>query len=332
MEKLVSILLINFNNNHFTIDCLKSLMKINYKNFEVIITDNGSTQSNYLKLKKEIKKINSKINIKLIRSNIKLYFAGGTNKAIKESNGEYICLLNNDTEVEPNFLDKVIKYMEKNEEIGMLCPKIVYFTKPNYLWYAGAYLNPRSIYFSYLIGINQKDNGQYDQIKETSYVAGTALFTKRDVIEKIGLLDEIFFMYSEEVDWNYRAKQIGYKLIYFPETIVYHKVNPITKETRFGYRENPFQVYLYTRNNIIFTFKNYSLLDVILFFYIYQLRATLFEILLSILQRKPKFLIAHFRALIMGIIIGLRRKTNRNCRKIIKKEYKYIGMFKKYRS
>jgi len=332
MEKLVSILLVNFNNNHFTIDCLKSLMKLNYQNFEVIITDNGSTQSNYLKLKKEIKQFTSKLNIKLIRSNIKLYFAGGTNKAIKESNGEYICLLNNDTEVEPNFLEIIINYMEKNEEIGMLCPKIVYFTKPNYLWYAGAYLNPRSIYFSYHIGMGQKDNEQYDQIKETSYVAGTALFTKREVIEKIGLLDEIFFMYTEEVDWNYRAKQIGYKLIYFPETVVYHKVNPITKETRLGYRENPFQVYLYTRNKIIFTFKNFCLLDIILFFCIYQVRATFFEVLLSILQRKPKFLIAQFRALIMGIRIGLRRRTNRNCRKIMKKEYKYINMFQKYRS
>jgi len=332
MEKLVSILLVNFNNNHFTIDCLKSLMKLNYQNFEVIVTDNGSTQSNYLKLKKEINFFFSKLNIKLIRSNIKLYFAGGINKAIKESNGEYICLLNNDTEVKPNFLDKIIKYMEKNEDIGMLCPKIVYFTKPNYLWYAGAYLNPRSIYFSYHIGMGQKDNEQYDQIKETSYVAGTALFTRKDVIEKIGLLDEIFFMYAEEVDWNYRAKQIGYKLIYFPETVVYHKVNPITKENRLGYRENPFQVYLYTRNKIIFTFKNYSLLDIILFFCIYQLRAALFEILFSILQRKPKFLIAQFRALIMGILIGLRRRTNRNCRKIIKKEYKYINTFQKYRN
>lgn len=332
MEKLVSILLVNFNNNHFTIDCLRSLMKLNYQNFEVIVTDNGSTQSNYLKLKKEINFFFSKLNIKLIRSNIKLYFAGGINKAIKESNGEYICLLNNDTEVKPNFLDNIIKYMEKNEDIGMLCPKIVYFTKPNYLWYAGAYLNPRSIYFSYHIGMGQKDNEQYDQIKETSYVAGTALFTRRDVIEKIGLLDEIFFMYAEEVDWNYRAKQIGYKLIYFPETVVYHKVNPITKENRLGYRENPFQVYLYTRNKIIFTFKNYSLLDIILFFCIYQLRAALFEIIFSIRQRKPKFLIAQFRALIMGIIIGLRRRTNRNCRKIIKKEYKYINTFQKYRN
>ena len=331
MEKLVSILLINFNNNHFTIDCLKSLTKINYENFEVLITDNGSTHSNYLKLKNDIKQFTSKLNIKLIRSNIKLYFAGGTNKAIKESNGEYICLLNNDTEVEPNFLKIIINYMEKNEEIGMLCPKIVFYTKPTHIWYAGAYLNPRSIYFSYHFGLNQKDNGQYDEIKETSYANGAALFTKREVIKNIGLLDEIYFMYSEEVDWNYRAKQIGYKLIYFPETVVYHKVNPITKENRLGYRKNPFQVYLYTRNKIIFTFKNYSLLDVVLFFYIHQLRTTFIEILLSILQRKPKFLIAHFRALIMGIIIGLRRRTNRNCRKIIKKEYKYINMFKKYR-
>lgn len=230
MEKLVSILLVNFNNNHYTIDCLRSLLKLNYQNFEVLITDNGSTHSNYLKLKNEIKQFTSKINIKLIRSNIKLYFAVGTNKAIKESQGKYLCLLNNDTEVEPNFLELIINYMEKNEEIGMLCPKIVYYTKPNHIWYAGAYLNPRSIYFSYHIGLNQKDNGQYDEIKETSYANGAALFTKREVIKNIGLLDEIFFMYVEETDWNYRAKKAGYKIIYFPEAVIYQKLMCLIKK------------------------------------------------------------------------------------------------------
>ena len=331
MEKLVSILLVNFNNNHFTIDCLKSLMKLNYQNFEVIITDNGSIQSNYLKLKKEIKKITSKINIKLIRSNIKLYFAGGTNKAIKESNGEYICLLNNDTEVEPNFLDKIINYMEKNEEIGMLCPKIVYFTKPNYLWYAGAYLNTRSIYFSYHFGLNQKDNGQYDEIKETSYANGAALFIRKEVIQKIGLLDEIFFMYAEEVDWNYRAKAIGYKLIYYPKTTVYHKVDLITKKNRFGYRKNYFQIYLYTRNKIIFVFKNFSLIDISIFYLIYQLRRTIFELIFSIYKNKYKFFIAQIRAVIMGSLIGFKRRNHRRCNQLMIREYRYLDQFQTYR-
>ena len=193
-------------------------------------------------------------------------------------------------------------------------------------------MNPRSIYFSYHIGLNQKDNGKYDEIKETDFTNGAALFTTHKVIEEIGLLDEIFFMYAEDSDWSFRAKEKGYKLIYFPETVVYHKVNPITKKTRSGYRENPFQIYLYTRNKIIFTLKYYSLLDVFLFFCIHQVRSTFIEILLSFIQRKPKFLIAQFRALIMGTLIGLRRRTNRNCRTIMKKEYKYLNMFQKYRN
>lgn len=332
MEKLVSIILVNFNNNHFTLECLESLNNLTYDNFEIIIVDNGSEYNTYLDLKRKIKDFEDKLKIKLIRSNYKLYFAAGTNKGLKIAKGDYICLLNNDTEVVSDFLEKPIAYLEKNENVGMLCTKILFFHDKNRIWYAGAYLNPRSIYFSYHIGLNQKDNGKYDEIKETDYANGAALFTKHEVFQEIGLLDEIFFMYVEDTDWNLRAKEKGYKLIYFPETVVYHKVNPIKKENRLGYRENPFQVYLYTRNKVIFTLKNYSFLDIILFFCIYQLRATFFEIFLSIRQKKPKFLIAQFRALIMGIVIGLRRRTNRNCRKIMKKEYKYINMFQKYRN
>ncbi|MFX0104099.1 MAG: glycosyltransferase family 2 protein [Candidatus Hodarchaeota archaeon] len=332
MKKLVSILLVNHNNNHYTIDCLKSLCEQTYQHFEVIIVDNGSEYNTYLDLKRKIKDFEDNLNIILIRSNYKLYFAAGTNKGLKVAKGDYICLLNNDTEVLSDFLEKPIAYLEKNENVGMLCTKILFFYDKNRIWYAGGYLNPRSIYFSYHIGLNQKDNGKYDEIKETDFTNGAALFTTRKVIEEIGLLDEVFFMYAEDSDWSFRAKEKGYKLIYFPETVVYHKVNPITKETRSGYRENPFQVYLYTRNKIIFTFKFYSLISIILFFYIYQLRATFIEILLSLRQRNPKFLTAQFRALIMGTLIGLRRKTHRNCRKIMKKEYKYINKFQKYRS
>jgi len=331
MNKLVSILLVNFNNNQYTIDCLKSLMKVEYQNFEILITDNGSAYTNFIKLKNDIKQFTSKLNIKLIRSNIKLYFAGGTNKAIKESKGEYICLLNNDTEVEPDFLDTIISYLELNKDIGMLCPKIVYYKKPNYIWYAGAHLNPRSMYFTYHYGINQKDSGQFDQIRETSYANGAALFIRKEVIQKIGLLDEIFFMYAEEVDWNYRAKAIGYKLIYFPKTRVYHKIDLITKENRLGYRGNYFQIYLYTRNKIILTFKHFSFINIVLFFLIYQGRKTIFEILYSIFKNKYKFFIAHIRALLMGSLIGLKRRTHRRCHQLMIREYRYLDQFQTYK-
>ncbi|MFX1453160.1 MAG: glycosyltransferase family 2 protein [Promethearchaeota archaeon] len=331
MQKLVSIILLNYNNNNFTIDCLKSLTKQSYKDFEIIIVDNGTKYYTYLELKNTLKEFESKLNIKLIRSDYNLYFAGGNNKGIKNAKGDYVCLLNNDTEVVPDFLEKVVNYLDKNKNVGMLCPKILFFEDKNRIWYGGSYLNPRSIHHSYHLGHNQKDNGKYDQIKEVPYACGAALFTRRKVIEEIGLMDEIFFIYVEEIDWNYRAKKKGYKIIYFPDTAIYHKVNIITKKNRYGFRENPFQIYLHSRNKIIFELKHFSLFDIFLFFCIYQFKSTITELIISIIQKKHEFLIAHIRSLIMGFLIGIKRRTCRSCKDLMKREINYFKRFQKYR-
>ena len=332
MKGFVSIILLNFNNNNLTIECLESLLKQKYKHFEVIIIDNGSKSSSYLKLKDSLTKFRTHLDINLIRSDYKLYFAGGTNKALKLAKGDYLCLLSNDMEVNPDFLESIVDYLNNEIDIGMLCPKIMYFNNKNLIWYAGAYINPLSINFIYHIGLNQEDKGQYDEILETGYANGAALFTTRKVVEEIGLMDEIFFMYTEETDWNFRAKKKGYKLIYYPRTTTYHKVNLITKKNRSGYRDNPFQIYLYNRNKIIFTIKHYSLYQILIFFCMYQLKTTIFEIILSLYKKQPKYILAYIRAMIMGIIIGFRRKTHRKCKKIMKIEYTYINSFNKYRN
>ncbi|MFX1394280.1 MAG: glycosyltransferase family 2 protein [Promethearchaeota archaeon] len=331
MGKLVSIIILNYNNNHFTIDCLKSLSKQSYKNFEIIIVDNGSKYYTYLELKTFLKEFESNLKIKLFRSEYNLYFTGGNNKGIRKAKGDYICLLNNDTEVVSDFLEKVVNYLDKNENVGMLCPKILFFKDKNRIWFGGAYLNPRSIHFSYHLGFNQKDNGKYDQIKEPAYVCGAALITRRKVIEEIGLMDEIFFIYIDDTDWSYLTKEKGYKIIYFPETIVYHKINIITKKNRLGFRENPFQIYLYTRNRIVFMLKHFSFFDIFLFFCIFQLRSTIIEIILSITHKKPNFLIAQIRALIIGFLIGFKRRTHKCCRNLMKREINYFTRFHKYR-
>lgn len=206
----------------------------------------------------------------------------------------------------------------------MLTPKILFFNDPKRIWYAGAYVNPRSFYFIYHIGLNQKDAIKFNEIKETCYACGAALFTKCEVVERIGLLDEIFFIYVEETDWNYRAKKIGYKIIYFPETFVLHKVEIMNKKNRFGSIENPFQMYLCNRNKITFVIKHFSPTDILFFLIKFQFRTNFIEFCWSILHNKPEFLLTQIRSLIMGIIIGIKRRTNRNCRKLLKIEMNYI--------
>ena len=127
MENLVSIIIVNFNRNDYTIDCLNSLKNQTYRNFEVILIDNGSKYEQYLKLRKEIAKFKKILNINLIRNNISLYFCGGNNKGIKNANGKYLCLLNNDTEVESNFIEKMVKFLEENIDTFLQIELLIFY-------------------------------------------------------------------------------------------------------------------------------------------------------------------------------------------------------------
>jgi len=326
-NKELTIILINYKSHDLLRECLNSLKRQTYKNFNVFIVDNTPGNYEYYKLEKYKKKFKQFFEIYLFKPKLNLGFAGGNNLAIKNSNSYFILLLNCDTELESNTLEKCISFLKENSDVGMLSPKILYFKKKNLIWYAGAYLNPRSIYFSYHIGLNQKNDDKYNVITETSYACGAALFTKREIIEKIGLMDEIFFMYVEETDWNYRVKKAGYKIIYFPEAVIYHKVDVINKYNRLGFRDNPFQIYLYNRNKIIFTMKHFSLIDIISFFLKFQFRTNFFEIFWAIINNKSNFFLAQIRSTIMGLTIGIRRRPNRNCRKLLKAEMNYLNKF-----
>jgi len=324
----LTIIYVNYKCHHVLEESLISLINQKYSNYIVFIVDNTPGNKEYLKIKKTQEKFKNNFKIVLLKPKYNLGYAGGNNYAIKRSYSKYILLLNCDTELAPNFLQKSIDYLNSNPQVGLLSPKMLYFRYKNLIWYAGAYLNPKSFVFTYHLGRNQKDSDQYNQIKETAYANGTALFVRRDVIKIVGLMDEIFFMYVEEVDWNYRARKSNYKIIYFPKAVVYHKTPLITKKYKSQFRENPFKLYLSTRNIFIFTFKHFSLKVLILFLLIYPLKATLIESLLSI-KIIPEFISSQIRAFYYGLLIGIRRRTNRSCKKIMIKEMKYLNKFEK---
>ena len=325
----LTIIFVNYKSSLLIDDCLKSLTLQMYKNFNVIIVDNSPGNNEYIKLKKLKTKYEKYIEIVLLKPKYNLGFAGGNNYAIKISNSEFLLLLNCDMELAPHTLQKSIDYLKNNFDVGLLSPKILFFNDKKRIWYAGSYLNPKSFEFSYHIGWNQKDQGQYDQIKETAYANGAALFIRQEVVNKIGLMDEIFFMYAEETDWNYRAKKNKYKIIYYPGAVVYHKVDLIKKENKLGFRENAFQVYLYTRNKIIFTLKHFSIMTFVIFLIKFELKTTLIEIFLSIIKRNLEFTSSQIRAIFLGLIIGIKRRTNRSCKKLMIKEMKYLRKFTK---
>ncbi len=320
MKKSVSIIILNYNRNQDTLECLKSLKNQTYKNFEILLVDNGSEYNSFFELKRELKEFKEDLDIILIRIEVNVFFTSGNNKALKIANGEYICLLNNDTIVSPDFIEKMVYFLEENSDAGMISPKIKVFKNKNYLWYAGAYLNLKKSGVSKLRGRWQFDphNQKYNEVSLTDYAAGTALFLKKEVIDKIGLLDEIFFMYHEETDWNLRAKEKGYKIYYVPTTIVYHKVTPSISKKALLLRQ-----FFFNRNTQILVWKHAKIKDLLIFYLRFSLK-NLKTILVAVMNRRFYLASLLFLSFLQGFRIGIKRNGNRNCRKYLLNDYHFI--------
>ena len=326
MKMSVSIIILNYNKTQDTIDCLKSLKNQTYENFEILLLDNGSEYNSYLELKRELEQFKEDLEIVLIRNKVNLYFAGGNNKALKMANGDYICLLNNDTIVSPAFIEIMVEFLEKNPDAGMISPKIKVYKNRNYIWYAGASVNLRKANVSVLRGGYESDpqNQKYNEVELTDYAAGTALFLKKEVIDNIGLLDEIFFMYFEETDWNLRAKKKGYKIYYVPTTIIYHKVSPIL-----GKKARLLKQFFIKRNSQILVWKHAKFIDLLIFYLGYSLKF-LKIMLMAVIQGKFFPASLFFLSFLQGFRIGVKRRCNRSCRKTLIKDFNSLRWIKRF--
>ncbi|MHA1377711.1 MAG: glycosyltransferase family 2 protein [Candidatus Helarchaeota archaeon] len=301
---LVSIIILTnpFRPAQLTIDCLKSLENQEYKNFEIIVVDNGSASEEIEKYKNFLKTY--KITHFLILNKKNWGYAEGNNIGIRRSKGDIICLLNNDTECEPNFISECVKALLSRKNYGICCPKIVYYDYPDLIWYAGGKISPFLLLTAVQQGVKRPSTEKrYNIFKETDYACGTSIFIKKEVIDKIGLLDKIFFMYYEETDWNCRAKKLKYKIVYVPNTKVYHKLpynNPI----------RDFQYFVHCRNRFLFAFKNFNFIQII-FFLFTQLFWVLIELFINFYKRNFIRLKILALALRKGFRLGIktRKKT-----------------------
>lgn len=239
----VSIIILNWNGLKNTIECLESLKKITYPNYEMIVVDNASEGNDADILEEKYKDY-----IRVIRNKENLGFAGGNNVAIrqvlKEGKSDYILLLNNDTIVEPNFLNELVKHYD--ELTGICAPLIFNYYNQNEIWSSGGKFDILKGTYS-----NSKKPIKGKQ-KETSFITGCCWLLKKEIFQKIGLLDERYFLYSEDVDFCYRLRKKGYKLKIIPSSVIFHKVSK-------GTSKKPFLMYYYFhRSKLIFIDKNYS--------------------------------------------------------------------------
>ncbi len=291
----VTIVIINWNGWEDTIECLESLYRIDYPNYEIIIVDNHSHDDSV----KKIKDYSKGKELIIIENEENYGFAGGNNigiqYALKNFKPKYILLLNNDTIVDEDFLEELINAGEKDTQIGILGPKIYYYDKPDVIWSAGCKISwkfARGIQ----IGSDEVDKGQYDDQKEVEYVSGSAFLIKTDVIDVIGLMDRKYFLYFEESDWTLRANQAGYKSLYVPTAKIWHKVSRSG-----GGISKPTGLYYITRNRWIFMKKWAKKSDYWIFMVYQVLGAFTFPIVLSIIYRNSNLFLAYYKGLKDGI-------------------------------
>lgn len=243
---LVSVVTINYNGYDDTcelIDSLKSLLIISN---EIIVVDNNSNNNEGERLRLRYP------DIRVIISQTNLGFAGGNNLGIKESCGEYILLINNDTIVVDNGIQFLVDRLKNNPCIGGVSPKIRFYKQPQHIQFAGyTELSPVTLR-NELIGWDMPDNTRFQQASHTAYLHGAAMMIRREIVESVGLMPEVYFLYYEELDFSCMIKDAGYELWFEPRCIVFHKES---KSSGVG---SPFKLYYITRNRLLFTVRNRS--------------------------------------------------------------------------
>ncbi len=241
---LVSIITVNYNCAEITCQMLESLYLITYPNIEVIVIDNGSPDDNPKIIHEKYPQAT------YIETGENLGFAGANNLGICMSKGKYILLINNDTIVTPGFLEPLVNKMESDPGIGAVSPKIRYYYLPDTLQYAG--LTPINSFTirSRAYGYMEKDTGQHDQDRISAYAHGAAMMVSREVVEEVGLMSLVFFLYYEELDWGFRIRKAGYKIYYVHNSMIYHMESAATG------KQSPLKTYYLNRSRLLYMRRN----------------------------------------------------------------------------
>ncbi len=243
---LVSVITVNYNQSIATCDMLKSLYACGYDNLEVIVVDNASPKDHPDLITEMYPQV------KLIKNSLNTGFAGGNNIGICQSSGKYLFLLNNDTIVPAECITLLVEKLESHRDIGIVCPKIKFFDRPDTIQYAGYEKMSTIGVHCKVTGYGEKDNGQYDHTVFTNYAHGAAMMLKREIIEKVGLMPDIYFLYYEELDWCERIKKAGYRILYVHDVVIMHKESLATGHG------SPLKTYYMNRNRFLYARRNMS--------------------------------------------------------------------------
>lgn len=295
---LTSIITVNFHQPEVTIALLKSIAKsYTALQVEVIVVDNGAAQHIQPVFQPHFG------NLKYIQSEENLGFAGGNNLGIAQAKGDYIFLLNNDTEIPAGCIETMIAEMEFNPKIGLLSPLLLYFDQPYLVQYAGFtplnYLTGRNA----CIGQFDKNVGQYnEQTYQTGFCHGAAVMCRKADLRNAGMMDENYFLYYEELDWCEKFKRIGKEIWFTGKTQVYHKESVSVGQA------SPIKIYFNTRNRMLFIRKNTGWLNTCLFSVYYTFIAMPKAILKLLLSKEAHLAKWAFKGLLWNFTHGKNSK------------------------
>ncbi len=231
---LIYVVIVSWNRADDTIECLKALASSDYSNYRPLIVDNGSTDGSPDAIRAAFPAV------EVIANEDNLGFARANNIGIEhalQQGADYVLLLNNDTLVDERLLTELVAVGESDPKIGMLVPKIYYPStgsgrshgEKGRLWSAGARWRrfpPRVT----IIGFGREDGPAYSVQREVDYATGCAMLVKREVFERVGMFDPAFFMYHEDYDFSARVRRGGYRIVYVPQAVMWHKVSASTGE------------------------------------------------------------------------------------------------------
>jgi len=210
---LVSVIVLNYNAGELLLNCIESIKKSVYKNLEIVVVDNISTDKSQETCKEKYP------DIKLIQNDENFGYCEGNNIGIREAKGDYIIILNPDTIVESNWIEELISAYNKFGE-GLYQPKHLSLNEKTVYMSAGNMLNIFG--FGYAREKGNRDENQFNKIEEIGYASGTCLFTSSAVLKKVGLFDPFIFLYHDDLDLGWRASQLGIKSYYVPTSLIYH--------------------------------------------------------------------------------------------------------------
>ena len=212
-KSLVSIIVLNYNAGELLLNCIDSLKKSTYRNIEILVVDNISSDDSHTKCKNQFP------DIKLIQNKKNLGYCGGNNVGIKEAKGEFIVILNPDTIVEENWLDEMFNAFNEFGD-GLYQPKIISLNESDIIQSTGNMIH--AFGFGFARDKGKKIIEKKEEIEKIGYASGTCLFTTKKVLEKVGLLDEFIFLYHDDLDLGWRAAQIGINSYYVPKSKIFH--------------------------------------------------------------------------------------------------------------